>query len=232
MSDSAASDDNHDVTMDSTAFSMHYRSLARSESGVDLKTPRGGKLFFEEKTLTDANTSSSMISTLGKNIVVNSSMPVTEVSGSHSSNDMSIVGENSNKYDYEKLSPGLVALLAESRNDFLDVGVLDGVNSSPSPKRSKVLPSLDKGEHLDNQRDSARKGLIDTHHSLSGDESADCSDFRRASGPSATLYSSPPEKNPSNALVTAASQRDNEKLNRSPRQFTQVRIYFQISMYL
>lgn len=51
LSDSAALDDNHDVTMDSTAFSMHFRSLARSESGVDFKTPTGVNLSFEEKTL-------------------------------------------------------------------------------------------------------------------------------------------------------------------------------------
>ncbi|XP_057792894.1 uncharacterized protein LOC131009519 isoform X2 [Salvia miltiorrhiza] len=70
LSDSAASDDNHDLTMDSTAFSMHFRSLAGSESGIDLKTPTGGQLFFEEKTPTNSNKGSSVTYTLGLDAIL------------------------------------------------------------------------------------------------------------------------------------------------------------------
>ncbi|KAL8031141.1 hypothetical protein ABFX02_13G006200 [Erythranthe guttata] len=221
LSDSAASDDNHDVTMDSTAFSMHYRSLARSESGLDLKTPTGGPLFFEDKTLTNANTIGSTIVALGKNHIAKSSMPVTEVSGSHNSSEMSIVGENSNKYDYEKLSPGLVALLAESRDDFLNASVI--TSPSPTRKESEVLLSADQLDNLVDVSDSVRKGtgLINSHNLLNGEESAAHSEFVEANGPHRTLSSGPsPEKKSSNALVAVNSNRDNHKPNRSPSQLS------------
>ncbi|KAK6116318.1 hypothetical protein DH2020_049945 [Rehmannia glutinosa] len=226
LSDSAASDDNHDVTMDSTAFSMHYRSLARSESGVDLKTPTGG-LFFEEKTPTDANIGSSMIFTLGKRPIPKSSMQITEVSGSHNSNDMSLVEENPNKYDYEKLSPGLDALLAESRKNLLHVSVSNDIITSPPPKRKEgeVLPSNDDGDNFVNLSDCQRKetGFINSHDVLNEDQSAARIEFGEANGAHETFPSpSSREKFSSNTLGAAASSRDNYKTVRSPYQLSKV----------
>ncbi|KAI3457695.1 hypothetical protein Pfo_014358 [Paulownia fortunei] len=225
LSDSAASDDNHDVTMDSTAFSMHYRSLARSELGIDLKTPTGGQLFFEEKTPTKANIGSSMSFTLGKKPIPKSSMPVTDVTGSHNSNDMSLVGENPNKYDYEKLSPGLDALLAESRKNLLHVSASDDIITSTSPKRKEgeVLPSIDRGDNLVNLSDYERKetGRINSHDVLNGDESAARSEFGEANGPHGTFPSGrSPKKFSSNTLGAAASSKDNYKPIRSPYQLS------------
>ncbi|GER33562.1 nucleoid occlusion protein [Striga asiatica] len=172
--DSEASDDNHDVTMDSTAFSMHFQSLVRSESGVDLKTPTESQLYFEEKTPKNANTGSSMAFTLGKKALLESSRAVTEVSGSHNSNDMSLVVENPRKYDYDKLSPGLDALLAESRKDLLHGRVSDDIITSPSPKpkEAEVLPSIDHGDNL------IKPSCID----LPDDETAACIEAGETNG--------------------------------------------------
>jgi hypothetical protein len=126
LSDSGASDD---ITMDSTAFSMHFQSLARSDSGGggDLKTPtmtRAHRLLaFEDSATTPSNTAtptdsaSFMVLTKAKKPV----LPVDKVSsggvgGGKDSNDMSIVGENPRSYDYGRISPRLDALLAEGSN--------------------------------------------------------------------------------------------------------------------
>ncbi|KAK4397759.1 hypothetical protein Sango_1251400 [Sesamum angolense] len=225
LSDSAASDDNHDVTMDSTAFSMHYRSLALSESGVDLKTPTAGQLFFEEKTPTNANIGSSMVFTLGKKPIPKSSMPVTEVNDSHNSNDMSLVGENPNKYNYDKLSPGLDALLAESSKNLLSVSVSDDVTTSASPKRkeSEVLPSVDHEVDLVNPSDCIRKeiGGINSRNVLNGVESTPRREFGEANGPHRTFQRGlSPKTFSSSTLGAAASNIDNYKPNTSPDQLS------------
>lgn len=126
LSDSAASDD---LTMDSTAFSMHFRSLARSDSGGggDLKTPTMTAahrlLAFEDSAATPSHnatptdSASFMVLTQAKK----SMLPVDKVSsaaagGGKDSNEMSIVGENPRSYDYGRISPRLDALLAEGSN--------------------------------------------------------------------------------------------------------------------
>lgn len=137
-SDSAASeDDNHDVTMDSTAFSMHFRSLARSESGGDLKTPTGiTNLAFEQKTPTPNTTScklgSFMVLTGDKKPILRSPVSVEKRSHGNDSNDMSLVGENPNRYDYARLSPRLDALLAEGSKDLSSDAVFVRSLESPS----------------------------------------------------------------------------------------------------
>ncbi|KAL6506791.1 hypothetical protein OROHE_022228 [Orobanche hederae] len=225
LSDSAASDDSHDLTMDSTAFSMHYHSLARSESGVDLKTPTDGQLFFEEKTPMNENNGSSMIITLGKKPIPEFSLPVTEISGSHSSNDMSLVGENSSKYDYEKLSPRMDALLAESRNDLLHVSVsADIITSSPhKPKEPEIFPSIDHGNNFINPSDYLREETacisLDV---LNEGESAAHTKVDEANGHHITSpCASSPEKKSSNLLGAAASKGDNDKPTKSQYQLSQ-----------
>ncbi|KAL1555438.1 hypothetical protein AAHA92_11176 [Salvia divinorum] len=157
LSDSVASDDNHDVTMDSTAFSMHFRSIAGSESGIDLKTPTGGQLFFEEKTPTNSNNKSSLVFTLGKPHVPRSYVSATEASENQSSNDMSLIWGNPNKYDYEKLSPELDAILAENRKNLLHVIAPDDI-TSPKQNSGQVSSSVSHGNGLVNLSDSVRKG--------------------------------------------------------------------------
>ncbi|XP_038889056.1 uncharacterized protein LOC120078802 isoform X2 [Benincasa hispida] len=126
LSDSAASDDNHDVTMDSTAFSMHFRSLAESDSGRDLKTPTAIRSGFEDRTPTQntmrTNTDSFMTLTRADKLISPSSQS-GDVVRSKDSNAMSIVGENSDKFDYGRLSPSLDALLTEGSRDLYAVSV-------------------------------------------------------------------------------------------------------------
>ena len=126
MSDSAASDDNHDVTMDSTAFSMHFRSLAESDSGRELKTPTAIRSAFEERTPTrntmPTNSDSFMTLTMADKLILPSSQS-GDLVRSEDSNAMSIVGENSNKYDYGRLSPSFDALLTEGSRELYAVSV-------------------------------------------------------------------------------------------------------------
>ncbi|XP_051137396.1 uncharacterized protein LOC127255733 isoform X2 [Andrographis paniculata] len=148
FSDSGASADNPDVTMDSATFSMHFRSLITSDSGVDLKTPMGSQIFSEEKTPKDRDAGSPMAITLGEKPNLKSSIHSTEASGSQNSNAMSLVGETLNKYDYEKLSPRLDALLAESRKNLFSVSASDDIATSMPTRtnQNKFLPLVHNGD--------------------------------------------------------------------------------------
>ncbi|KAG2719628.1 hypothetical protein I3760_03G274500 [Carya illinoinensis] len=122
LSDSAASDD---ITMDSTAFSMHFRSLARSDSGGgELKTPTTAhRLIAFEDNATPSRTdfsASFMVLTKSKKLSIDQ---VSSGGGGKDSNEMSIVGENPRSYDYGRLSPRLDALLAEGSKDLHAVPV-------------------------------------------------------------------------------------------------------------
>lgn len=159
LSDSAASDEIHEETLDTTAFSMHYRSLARSDSG-ELKTPTVVRLVFEDKTATkDPNrtdSGSSMTLTEPKRLSSQSPVFLKRVrGGENSDDDMSIVGESSKGYDYGALSPTLDALLAEGSKDLTKIGseflrsdqnvmnYMDSING-----RDSELGNLDTNENL------------------------------------------------------------------------------------
>ncbi|KAK9284775.1 hypothetical protein L1049_023952 [Liquidambar formosana] len=176
LSDSVASDDNHDITMDSTAFSMHFRSLARSDSGGDSKTPSGVRLSFEEKTPSQNTTPTSLGSfmalTDAKKPILPSSTPVDRVSGGGDSNDMSLIGENPQRYDFGRLSPTLDALLAEGSRDLRAVSVSDLINTSESPgypnKGSKVSTIGENGSGTMDLKDCGyiEPGNLGTHDTL------------------------------------------------------------------
>ncbi|CAK7328444.1 unnamed protein product [Dovyalis caffra] len=121
LSDSGASDCNLDVTMDSTAFSMHYRSLVKSVSGEDLKTPTEVLVAVEEKTPSNITTPSDpgslMVLTKDRKVILRNPCGIVEGSGGRDSNDMSLVEENMRSYDYGKLSPDLEALLSEAMKE-------------------------------------------------------------------------------------------------------------------
>ncbi|XP_075079553.1 uncharacterized protein LOC107810186 isoform X1 [Nicotiana tabacum] len=137
LSDSAVSDENHDITMDSTAFSMHFRRFVRSDSGIDLKTPT--EVSFDEKTPTQTCLGNSMELTMSKKLISQSSMPVANFSGISDSSDMSLIGENSRRYDYGRLPPDLEALLAEGQEKHADsVSGDTSVLESPASKKMEV----------------------------------------------------------------------------------------------
>uniref|UniRef100_A0A1J3EBD6 Knl1 C-terminal RWD domain-containing protein n=1 Tax=Noccaea caerulescens TaxID=107243 RepID=A0A1J3EBD6_NOCCA len=121
LSDTTISEEHYEQTMDSTAFSMHFRSLAMSESG-DIRTPTSSShIQVEERTPTHvtsrSDTGSAMVLTNLKKLFPKSPLPVDKSSGGGDSNDMSIVGENSRKYDYGHISPALAALLGDESNE-------------------------------------------------------------------------------------------------------------------
>ncbi|XP_034701874.1 uncharacterized protein LOC117926727 isoform X2 [Vitis riparia] len=164
FSDSAASDENHDITMDSTAFSMHFRSLARSDSGGELKTPTGVRLAFDEKTPTQNsnpdNVGSSMVLTVAKKPNSQSS---DKASAGADSNEMSLVGENPNRYDYGRLSPQLDALLAEGNRDLHVVSFSDLVNSPKSPSYLNKVRNTGSGAMDLKDNGDIDGNNIDTH---------------------------------------------------------------------
>ncbi|XP_073142523.1 uncharacterized protein [Henckelia pumila] len=221
LSDSGASDDIHDVTMDSTAFSMHYRSLARSESGGELKTPTVGQLHFEDKTPVNASVESSMVFSSLKTLRPKSSSPISKLSSSRNSNEMSLVVENLNRYDYEKLSPGLDALLAETKKNLLSVTAHDDVTASKSRKseENEFLLSPNHGDNTVSLSNYSRKeqGVICSHDKANGDESDVGSKSDEADG---ILGSFSPKKLLLNAFDVTARCLSDHRPNSSPYQLS------------
>ncbi|KAK1418133.1 hypothetical protein QVD17_27272 [Tagetes erecta] len=131
--DSATSDDNHDQTLDSTAFSMHFRSLARSDSEGEMKTSTRVHLSSEEKTPTSSNlcsdTRNSMQLTLVNELNSQADVSTFKSSTGSQSDDMSLVGEYHGKYDYGNLSPAMDPLLAEDHNSLHAVTQLSVLKS-------------------------------------------------------------------------------------------------------
>ncbi|TKY47867.1 hypothetical protein E2542_SST29928 [Spatholobus suberectus] len=128
LSDSGVSDD---VTMDSTAFSLHYRSLARSDSG-DIKTRQFG-------LTTPSSQGSFMELTEAKRpceVVLDA-----ERSDGRDSNDMSIEGEHQMSYEYDILSTAFDAILAEGAPKDSPQRDLEGSVASPVTQLRQIQPS-------------------------------------------------------------------------------------------
>lgn len=134
LSDSGVSDD---VTMDSTAFSLHYRSLARSDSG-DIKTRQ-----FDVTTPNSHSQGSYMELTEPKwgGVVLDAG------SAGRDSNDMSIEGEHqSSEYDI-LLPPQDAAILAQGvPNDSPKRSLEGSVVSPPVSQLHQTKPSASSVE--------------------------------------------------------------------------------------
>ncbi|KAF3486801.1 hypothetical protein F2Q69_00053183 [Brassica cretica] len=143
LSDATISEEHHDMTMDSTAFSMHFRSLVMSESG-DLRTPTSSHhvpVEVEEKTPIQvtfrSDTGSAMVLTYPKKLFPKSPVPVDKGSGGGDSNDMSLVGDDSRKYDYGHITPALAALLGDESREPVPASQDNSVEArSPVPEFS------------------------------------------------------------------------------------------------
>ncbi|XP_050380826.1 uncharacterized protein LOC126798048 [Argentina anserina] len=172
LCDSAASDDFHETTMDTTAFSLHYRSIARSESGA-LKTPTSFRLPFEEQTPTQSPSDSGSLMSLEKpkNLTPRSLVSVDKARGEEDSNDMSIIEENPHKYDYGKLSATLDAILAEGSKDLHD-SVPASISIMPSKGPEVAVVENSGIAHMDlrNGR-STEMGNISSHEMSTDPES-------------------------------------------------------------
>lgn len=143
-------DNNHDITMDSTAFSLHFRHLMQSDeqasnSEGNFKTPTGLHIAFGEKTSGDSmqtNDENFMVLTGIKKLIPHYTSDGRSNAGGDS-NDMSLIVENPNKYDYGKLSPRLDALLTEVQH----ASVSNQINISKSPKSPSSLRHSEFYEH-------------------------------------------------------------------------------------
>ncbi|RVX08203.1 hypothetical protein CK203_017776 [Vitis vinifera] len=141
--------------------------------------PTGVRLAFDEKTPTQNsnpdNVGSSMVLTVAKKP---NSQSFDKASAGADSNEMSLVGENPNRYDYGRLSPQLDALLAEGNRDLHVVSFSDLVNSPKSPSylnkvRNTGSGAMDlkdngdiDGNNIDTHEASAKKVLV-AHMELS-----------------------------------------------------------------
>ncbi|GAB4825332.1 hypothetical protein Ancab_008204 [Ancistrocladus abbreviatus] len=167
LSGSAASDEHRDITMDSAAFSMHFRSLARSDSGGEFKTPTAVCLSFGERTPSQTTTSATfgnmMALTGTKKPGTQSSLRISKVTDGGDSNDMSLVGTNPNRYDYGKLSPELDALLAEGSDvvqPILLSNYVEGLNSSPRLRKENLSPKFGQNGSEKKDREDDRDASI------------------------------------------------------------------------
>ncbi|XP_073002387.1 uncharacterized protein [Typha latifolia] len=112
LSESGMSDDNnHDITLDSTAFSLHFRNVAplddrSANSAGSLRTPTGDMMPTEAGNLMEP---------VGfKKIFSRTKVSDGKAStGRGNSSDMSLITNNASRYDFGKLSPTLKALLDE-----------------------------------------------------------------------------------------------------------------------
>ncbi|XP_043688522.1 uncharacterized protein LOC122639690 isoform X2 [Telopea speciosissima] len=173
-SDSAASGNNHDITLDSTAFSMHFRSLAQSVSGGEFKTPSAHHLSFEERTPSETsmptNQSSFMTLTGVKKPLPHCSVLDGKSSGVCESNDLSLVEENPHRYDYGRLSPTLGAFLAEGSKDLHVISVSNDTeisNSSKSLSRNSRFPMFNRCKS--NYKDLKDSGSEELHNIVTND---------------------------------------------------------------
>ncbi|KAI4324587.1 hypothetical protein MLD38_030062 [Melastoma candidum] len=124
LSESPDSNDvSHEITMDSTSFSLHFqRLLQKNDMGGDLMTPDIYPSLEERTPPLGANSKSSMSLMSVKMKSPQSASPILDSrSTGKDSNAMSLFGENTRKYEYARLSPSLEALLVS--NDVLGPGL-------------------------------------------------------------------------------------------------------------
>nr|XP_010942553.1 uncharacterized protein LOC105060513 isoform X2 [Elaeis guineensis] len=112
LSEAGISDDeNHDVTLDSTTFSLHFRNLAppddrTTNSAGSIRTPTGDTV--------PADSGNHMVPARSKKLLSHSKLSDGKLSGSGGgSSNMSLIVNDTHRYDYAKLSPTSEALLSE-----------------------------------------------------------------------------------------------------------------------
>ncbi|KAI4331551.1 hypothetical protein MLD38_029733 [Melastoma candidum] len=163
LSDSPDSNDvSREITMDSTAFSLHFqRLLARNGTGGDLMTPDVYPSLEERTPSVGANSKSSMSLTSAKMKSPRSASPIlASKSAGKDSNAMSFSGENTRKYEYGILSPSLEALLV---NNHLSVPVLNPDNGkSLVATNSTFGDEASARKHVENSQNK-EASIIGTH---------------------------------------------------------------------
>ncbi|KAG9448508.1 hypothetical protein H6P81_008473 [Aristolochia fimbriata] len=179
--ESADSGNQQDVTLDSTAFSLHFRNLMPSSDRFSpsqhCHTPTKLPPELDEKTPTaksEPTIEGSLIVLTGKKLVSRSSSAGKSSIGDEFS-DVSLKVTDPNRYDYGKISPELEALLAKSVSELHP--------SQSMNKDSPTTPSIYSGSKKNcqafNEQSSSRAlsreqlqgELLDTKTKLSGHSS-------------------------------------------------------------
>ncbi|XP_068643293.1 uncharacterized protein [Aristolochia californica] len=140
--ESADSGNQQDVTLDSTAFSLHFRNLVKSSDRFSpsqhFLTPTKLPLELDKETPTGESrpTTPGILKVLtGKKLVTRSSS-AGKSSNCDEYSEMSLMVTDSNRYDYGKISPELEALLAESVSELQPSCSLNKDHSTVSSKDS------------------------------------------------------------------------------------------------
>nr|XP_016436826.1 PREDICTED: uncharacterized protein LOC107762943 isoform X2 [Nicotiana tabacum] len=195
LSDSAVSDENHDITMDSTAFSMHFRRFVRSDSGIDLKTPT--EVSFDEKTPTQTGLGDTSVleSPASKKMKVGSAMMDLGGNGEQEAN--AVVSFNMPLLPLCQKIDG-----ADDGNKFLSRAI-DGdtlpISTVPAPdnyvdrvNQSPKQPSKDVGENNKSVKDASEVGISETLCSNDGELGQFCGSPCGRESPLVDLVSSSP----------------------------------------
>nr|XP_016436824.1 PREDICTED: uncharacterized protein LOC107762943 isoform X1 [Nicotiana tabacum] len=199
LSDSAVSDENHDITMDSTAFSMHFRRFVRSDSGIDLKTPT--EVSFDEKTPTQTGLGDTSVleSPASKKMKVGSAMMDLGGNGEQEANavvsfNMPLLplcqkidgADDGNKFLSRAIDGDTLPISTVPAPD----NYVDRVNQSP--KQPSKFKLQDVGENNKSVKDASEVGISETLCSNDGELGQFCGSPCGRESPLVDLVSSSP----------------------------------------
>ncbi|KAF8658966.1 hypothetical protein HU200_058804 [Digitaria exilis] len=161
-------DDNHDITMDSRTFSLHFRNIAppddcTANSAASLMTPNMAsegplKEMNSGRTLSRDRTDMSLLTGKGplKELIVSDSGRTLSTDRT----DMSLLSGNPRCYDYGKLSPTLCSMVRKVKGD----------QQTESPNSSIADVSLDRVLTLSASGEENREANLCTGNGISSDE--------------------------------------------------------------
>lgn len=152
-SDSGMSeDDNHDITMDSRTFSLHFRNIAppddcTANSAASLMTPNTAS----EGPLKEFTASDRAI---------------TSISGRDGLTDMSLLSGKPRTYDYDKLSPSLSSIMQKikegQQTNSPKVGIADVTPDHVLTLSASEKESQEENLCIDNVISSDKLGMVNT----------------------------------------------------------------------
>ncbi|CAA7407808.1 unnamed protein product [Spirodela intermedia] len=172
-------DNNHDITLDSTAFSMHFSNILPLDdpsinSVESPRTPTGLSVTNDSEGFVLHSDAKKIPSRFG----------LLKANGY--SSDMTLVAEYSNRYDYGKLSPTLQVLLAKVNETIQPQSRTDESKSLSSCKTLAEDPEASVSEKIRSSSDAVASTSIDDVYKAKPSTfvSADVSNININSSPS------------------------------------------------
>ncbi|CAA6670722.1 unnamed protein product [Spirodela intermedia] len=172
-------DNNHDITLDSTAFSMHFSNILPLDdpsinSVESPRTPTGLSVTNDSEGFVLHSDAKKIPSRFG----------LLKANGY--SSDMTLVAEYSNRYDYGKLSPTLQVLLAKVNETIQPQSLTDESKSVSSCKTLAEDPEASVSEKIRSSSDAVASTSIDDVYKAKPSTfvSADVSNININSSPS------------------------------------------------